>query len=211
MLFAMIQNWEIRKRARETLKGNWTVPVLVMLFLFLISAAASALLDDIYWIVLVVFLGAMCFGRVSVMLMLVRKKSPQISNMFDGFKILEKTVPLSLLMTLFVLLWTLLLIIPGIVAAFRYSMSFYLLYDNPKLSPKQAIAKSKEMMHGYKAKLFWLELSFIGWYLLGILTLCIAWFWIAAYQNTATAIFYEELKKEKGFQAKPAQKQKKKR
>jgi len=189
----MIENYEIRKKARELLKGKWTVPVLANIIMFAIAVVLGSF-DKFPQLVLnLLFSGAIAFGLVSVFLLLVRKKKHDVKNFFDGFRLLEKTIPLSLLMYLFIILWSLLLIIPGIIAALRYSMSYYLLHDNPKLGAQDTIRKSKELMAGYKWKLFCLHLSFIGWYLLGILTLGIGWLWVASYHGTAVAIFYEEL------------------
>lgn len=87
------------------------------------------------------------------------------------------------------------LFIPAIIAQLRYSMAFYVLYDNPEISPMDAINKSKEMMKGCKGKLFLLYLSFIGWALLSLLTLGIGMLWVASYLKTSEANFYENLKK----------------
>ena len=91
-------------------------------------------------------------------------------------------------------LWSLLLIIPGIVASFAYSMTFFIMADNPNLSANDAIRVSKEMMKGHKAELFWLELSFLGWILLGFLSFGIGFLWIWSYIYTAKAIFYHEIR-----------------
>jgi uncharacterized membrane protein len=198
----MIENYEIRKKARESLKGKWNIPVIAHLILFAVAISPGLFHPALQLILNLLFTGAFSFGMVALFLLLVRKKKHAVKNIFDGFRILERTIPLSLWMCLFILLWALLLIIPGIIAAFRYSMSYYILYDNPKIKAKDAIRKSKEMMLGYKWKLFCLHFSFIGWYLLGILTLGIGWLWVATYQGAATAIFYEELKKEKSTKKK---------
>ena len=101
-----------------------------------------------------------------------------------------------LLMYIFVFLWTLLLIIPGLIKAFSYALTPYILIDYPELSANQTINLSKKMMKGHKFDLFWLGLSFIGWILLGILTLGIGYLWLIPYINTATAAFYQDVKAE---------------
>ena len=75
-----------------------------------------------------------------------------------------------------------------------FSQIFYLLADNPQIGAVEVLKKSAEMMKGYKWKLFCLHLSFIGWYLLGIVTLGIAFIWVGPYIKTANTIFYENLK-----------------
>lgn len=98
-----------------------------------------------------------------------------------------------LLVGVFTFLWSLLFIIPGIIKAYAYSMTSYILIDNPELGPNEARLKSIEMMRGYKGKLFGLDLSFIGWHLLCILSLGIGYIWLMPYITSARAAFYQEL------------------
>ena len=98
----------------------------------------------------------------------------------------------SFLQTLYVLLWTLLLIIPGIVAGYSYAMTPYILAENPDLTASEAISRSKEMMEGNRMDLFVLELTFIGWELLCILTLGIGNLWLGPYKAAAKAAFMQE-------------------
>jgi uncharacterized membrane protein len=86
------------------------------------------------------------------------------------------------------------LIVPGIIAAFRYSMAFYILKDHPEISPMEAIRRSKEMMVGQKWRYFVLNLSFIGWALLCILTLGIGFLWMHPYISVTNSHFYDELR-----------------
>ena len=101
-----------------------------------------------------------------------------------------------LLMGIFVFLWTLLLIIPGIIKGFAYSLVPYILVDKPELSANEAINLSIKMMKGHKFDFFWLCLSFIGWILLAILTFGIGLFWLMPYMYTAYAAFYQDVKAE---------------
>ena len=98
------------------------------------------------------------------------------------------------LMELFVALWSLLFLIPGIVKMFSYAMTPFILEENPELTANEAIDRSRAMMKGHKFDLFWLYLSFIGWFLLGMITLGVAYLWIYPYIQTATAAFYEDVK-----------------
>ena len=98
------------------------------------------------------------------------------------------------LMGLFIALWSLLLIIPGIVKAFSYAMTPFILEENPELGANDAIDRSRAMMKGHKFDLFWLLLSFIGWYLLCIITFGLASLWVTPYMSTAIAAFYEDVK-----------------
>lgn len=104
---------------------------------------------------------------------------------------------ISPVLTAYALLMTvcsLLLVIPAVIFYYMFSQIFYLLADNPQIGAVEVLKKSAEMMKGYKWKLFCLHLSFIGWYLLGIVTLGIAFIWVGPYIKTANTIFYENLK-----------------
>ena len=90
-------------------------------------------------------------------------------------------------------MWALLFIIPGIIKAYAYSMSFYLMKKDPNLSGQDAITKSKEYTMGYKSDLFMLDLSYLGWYFIGIFTLGILWLWIVPKHLTARVLYYDEI------------------
>ena len=98
------------------------------------------------------------------------------------------------LMRLFIALWMLLLIIPGIVKIFSYAMTPYILEENPELSANEAIDRSRAMMKGHKFDLFWLYLSFLGWIILCFFTLGIGLLWLAPYMQASHAAFYEDVK-----------------
>jgi uncharacterized membrane protein len=99
-------------------------------------------------------------------------------------------------MTLFVWLCTLLLIVPGIIMSYAWFLVPYLLVDNPELSLMETLSLSRKMMHGNKWRLFKLQLSFIGWILLNVLTLGIASLWVMPYMMTAMSAFYQDVKAE---------------
>ena len=98
------------------------------------------------------------------------------------------------LMGVFVFLWSLLFVIPGIIKAFSYAMTPYILEEHPELTANEAIDHSRAMMKGHKFDLFWLYLSFIGWGILCIFTLGIGLLWLVPYMQTAQASFYEDVK-----------------
>lgn len=113
-----------------------------------------------------------------------------------GFRPFWKNVWGMLLMNILIGLWTLLLIVPGIIKAFSYAMTPYILHDNPELSASEAIHRSRMMMSGHKFDLFWLYLGFIGWIFLCILTAGIGFLWLVPYMETAQAAFYQDIKAE---------------
>ena len=118
-----------------------------------------------------------------------------ITNTFHiGFSNYWHKVWGMLLMTILIFLWSLLLIIPGIIKWFSYSKTPFILEENPELGASEAIHRSRMMMRGHKFDLFWLYLSFIGWFFLCILTCGIGFLWLGPYVDTALAAFYEEVK-----------------
>ena len=119
-------------------------------------------------------------------------KKDQVGVLFDRFGIFFKAVGLKIYMGFFVLLWSLLFIIPGIVASYRYSMAPYIMAENPDIGIREAVNMSKQMMAGHKGRLFGLHWSFFGWALLCALTLGIGNLWLNPYMNAAQAAFYIE-------------------
>lgn len=125
--------------------------------------------------------------------LLVNGDNNTLGNLFN-FSNYWRKIGGMLLVGIFTFLWTLLFIIPGIIKAFSYSMTPYILDENPELGASEAIHRSRMMMKTHKFDLFWLYLSFIGWWLLCILTCGIGFLWLAPYFQTAKAAFYEEVK-----------------
>ena len=187
------KNFELRAKAREKLKGRWLYGILVCF----ISTAISGILGWIPGVNFLYFLiitGPLTLGMATFFLNLQRDQNPIIENLFDGFKTFSPALVLQLWIVLFTFLWSLLFIIPGIIAALRYSMSFYILHDHPEMNPKDALKLSKQMMLGRKGKLFLLGLSFIGWAILACITFGIGFLWLVPYINASIASFYEDIK-----------------
>jgi len=138
--------------------------------------------------------GPITLGVAAYFLKLTRNEGPCIENMFGGFKFFVKSFVLNFLIKLFTILWTLLLIIPGIIASLGYSMSYYIMMDNPELSALEALNRSKCMMAGFKFELFSLWCSYIGWFILGIISFGIGFLWINPYYEAAKANFYQDLR-----------------
>jgi uncharacterized membrane protein len=138
--------------------------------------------------------GPVTLGLKTFFLNLDRGKPAKFEDLFSQFQNFLNGFLLQLLTSLFILLWALLLIVPGIIAGFSYAMAPYLMADNPALGPMEAIRASKEMMKGHKFELFCLGLSFIGWALLCLLTLGIGDLWLTPYMEASNAAFYDNLK-----------------
>ena len=179
-----------RKTAWAKLSGNWTTAVVAyLIYSVLLGVLSSTGVGTL------IFSGAMSVGMSIVLMQISRADTSKIESLFDGFrKGLGNNIVAGILVSLFTFLWSLLLIIPGIVKSYSYAMTFYILADNPDMAPTEAINKSKEMMKGNKWRLFCLDFSFIGWYLLSILTLGILLLWVNPYSMQARVEFYESLK-----------------
>lgn len=124
---------------------------------------------------------------------LIDREEEKISQLVSYFPHWKNAICLALLRFLYVFLWSLLFIIPGIIAAYNYSMSSYILTENPDMSASEALRRSKEMMDGNKWRLFCLEMSFIGWAFLCGLTMGIGYLWLLPYEKAAFTDFYREI------------------
>ena len=139
--------------------------------------------------------GIIAAGFVIFLLNTIRNRQPCFGNLFDGFGIWSKVILLNLLEGLLIGLWGLLLVVPGVIAYYRYSQAIYILIDDPKKSPVQCLRESKAMMNGHKSELFTLDLSMIGWYLLGLIPYLgyLAQIWTVPYIGMVRALYYEKL------------------
>ena len=191
---AMPENCDIRAAARGELKGRWTQPVLCTLVYFIVIAAISSIPGLNFVSFLVTLPLAFGFALTFLNFMRGENRDEMVAQPFQVFKNYGRYLGTSLLQAIFIVLWSLLLIIPGIIMSYAYAMTPFICRDNPELSASECIAKSKEMMKGYKIKLFLLDLSFIGWFLLTILTLGIYNLWLRPDILCSHAKFYEELK-----------------
>ena len=192
-------NVELMKMAEESLSGKWGLAAGTF-FVYFIIIVAIQLMSEFYPITGLVSLlitGPLALGVAIFSLNISRDKNPQSDQIFDGFKNFGTSIGAYFLMGLFVLFWSLLLIIPGIIAAISYSMTFYIIADDDSIGPMDAIDKSIEIMDGYKWKYFCLNLRFLGWALLCILTLGIGFLWLAPYIQVSLANFYEDIKENK--------------
>ena len=198
---------EYRKYARETLGHDifgtkWMYALLAYLVCSLLVGAVSALSVGILGILV---LGPLSYGIISVFLRIKRNEDEkaEVVHLFDGFKDkFGESFVAALLMDIFIFLWTLLLIIPGIIKSYSYSATMYLVRER-NLEGTEAITESRRLMNGKKWKLFCLDLSFIGWYFVGLLCLGIGALWVHTYHEAAKAHFFDDvLNEEKVIEAK---------
>jgi len=236
----------LRAISRNELKGNWlTVTLCVYLYYLLLTvipqvfnefvslgsitqysefARQNVTFSYIAYFYIMFFTGVFSVGICSFMIAFFRNKDINPGYLFNGFEYYLKCFALSIVIGLFTFLWTLAFIVPGIIAAIRYSQAYFILADDPDKGIMQCINESKYMMNGNKAKYFVLQLTFIGWlflsaipvsvfsnrniiandivsFLLSTLTaviLCI----VIAYIKTTQTVFYDMLTEH--LKAKPA-------
>ena len=132
----------------------------------------------------------------------IRRTAPDFGNLLDGFGMMPRLLWLLILEALFVMLWSCLFVVPGIVAAYRYSLAVYIMIDHPELSAIDCIRESKRMTQGYKAQLFRLDLSFLLWLLLSSLPVVgyAVQVILTPYMETARALYYEQIRAAQGIE-----------
>lgn len=226
--YSKMNNVGIRRKAREALVSKWKVVITTFFFYSIVINLPQVLFEQIgltfLSMLFAVFVGGGFMIGVARYFLNVAKCEPvNKSELFYGFtagKMYWKNVALFIYRGLFVFLWSLLLIVPGIIAAIRYSQAFYILAENPEKGIRECMNESKDMMRGYKGQYFCLALSFIGWGILSIIpvvictvVMCICLFWsmitvallmclitciftapISVYINSSLAVFYMQLK-----------------
>ena len=161
---------------------------------FLIGGAVYLILAAVVLGVLYFILGSVIeVGYARFNLNLTGGEKPPFETLFSYFPNWKTVAVARLLQTVYVLLWTCLLVIPGIVAGYSYAMTGYILAEHPELTAGEAIAQSKAMMDGNRWRLFCLHFSFIGWNILCALTLGLGNLALRPYTAAAEAAFYREI------------------
>ena len=211
----MKTNQDYKNAALAALNGNWAPVVVATIVMYIVSfvvqlsaqpLTATADPESLKTVALIVATMVvtmfatvpMSVGYYNALNKLYLDGDNKVtSNMFTiGFGRVLRYVGGMFLMGIYIFLWMLLLVVPGIIKALAYSLTPYILKDYPELSVNQAINLSVKMMKGHKMRYFLLTLSFIGWGLLGILTLGIGYIWLTPYMYTTTAAFYQDVKNE---------------
>ncbi len=201
-----------RTVARQSLTGKWGTAILAGIIASMLGATDGFSMDinlnseteNIFTPVLLstvlislaltIIVGSVvAVGYASFNIKLIDGKYVSIGDLFSFFSHFKTIVLTYLLKLAKVFLWTLLFIIPGIIASYNYALSDYLLAENPELTPSQALDMSKTIMYGNRFRLFCLELSFFGWAILCLFTFGIGFLWLNPYQKAALAAFYRDL------------------
>ena len=203
----MLENHQLRYNAKQQLGGGifrsaWLNMLCVCTITPLLSGVfTSTDVDYVHWIGLVVMFlatGALQFGLARVMTNCARNREWGIGQVFSAFSenAFGKTLLLNIVHSIFLFLWSLLFLIPGLIKSYSYALIYYLQQEpeNVHKEPTELITESRIWMNGYKWKLFCLDLSFIGWYLLGALCLGIGTLFVVPYHQMARTNFYLDLR-----------------
>lgn len=171
---------EIRESARISLKGTWKVAILSTLMLSIASFIQNftqMFNAKLFVILSISFSALIMFGYTAIILHIVRGEEAEFLEIFAEYKRFLKALGIIILMRIYITLWSLLLVVPGMIAVIKYSMTFYIWVDNPDIGVNEAIRKSIEMTNGYKWDIFRLGLSFIGWNILVSIPMWAVLFW----------------------------------
>ena len=200
-----------RAQSRASLSNRWGAAVIATLVYFVISGVVSAvfsapanafsgmasegmggILTILAWCITLPLSWGYSIAILDYYRNSERTDIP-FGSLFDGFKHYMRVFGTTFLYTIYTFLWTLLLIVPGIIKMLSYSMTPYILKDRPELSYDAAIEESMRLMEGHKMAYFKLLFSYIGWILVCILTLGIGIFWVQPWMSAASCAFYEDL------------------
>ncbi len=196
-----MSNYEMRARARESLGNSlfhstWLLSVGITIVTALIIAA----INYVGSIASILLMGPIYVGLHFVFLKIARNEEDvKFEHAFSGMNSFGSNVILGVMHNLFVFLWTLLFIIPGIIKSYSYAMVYFIKADYPEYGWRECLEESERLMKGHRWDFFVFNLSFIGWDILCLFTLGIGYLWLDPYKSTANAIFYEELKRSKEY------------
>lgn len=189
---------EMKTRAKASLgngifQNKWMMALLVCLINYLVTGAAGSLIPGIGAVVVT---GPLGFAVAYMFLKQARdNEAMNLNDLLAGFtKDFGGTLLIGLMTSLFVALWSILLIVPGIIKSYAYSMAYYIKADHPDYDWRACMNGSQDMMRGHKMELFVLDLSFIGWYIVGAMCMGIGTLWVTPYHNATRAQFYESLR-----------------
>lgn len=185
-------NSDLKGQAKSLLNGQWNKCALLSLIFLALSSGVSGV-PGIGGLVSLIITGPLTLGMAKIFLNITNQKEFKYEDIFNGFYDFQRSFLAHLLILVFTVLWALLFIIPGIIAALSYSLTYYIMAEDSEITANEARLKSKELMVGFKGDLFMLGLSFIGWAFLCLFTLGIGFLWLIPYMNTSFALFYRKV------------------
>lgn len=193
----MIDRAELKAHARQMMSGNMGMLIVCMVIVGALAGVCSAI-PYIGPVLGICVLGPLSLGEAYIYLNLTRGYEPDVNVLFSGFQRFTDTLVLTILMRIFIFLWSLLLFVPGVIKAISYSQAYYILAEHPEMSGKEALDASIEMMDGHKMDYFVLLLSFIPWILLCTITCGLAVLYVYPYMDATLVNFYQTIKQPAG-------------
>jgi uncharacterized membrane protein len=193
----MIDRAELKAQARQMMGGNMGMLIVCMVIVGALAGVCSAI-PYIGPVLGICVLGPLSLGEAYIYLNLTRGYEPDVNVLFSGFQRFTDTLVLTILMRIFIFLWSLLLFVPGVIKAISYSQAYYILAEHPEMSGKEALDASIEMMDGHKMDYFVLLLSFIPWLLLCTITCGLAVLYVYPYMDATLVNFYRTIKQPAG-------------
>lgn len=185
---------EYREIARESLKGIWGKMIIISLLGSFLGAGIFPLENAFMLFPISFLIGSFAsLGYQQICRDVLDYREPLLSDLFYFSDVFFHSLALRLKVLCLTLLWSLLLIVPGIIKAYSYSMAGYLLSLDPDMNTGEAIRQSKELMKGNKWKLFCLQFSFIGWILLSLVTLGLGFLVVRPYMQIAITAFFDDI------------------
>jgi len=177
---------DLTAAARAGLSGNWGQATgLLLLFLLLLVGSTIGCMS---WL----FAGPLAVGLSSFFLS-VHNGMPRLSQLFGGFNYFGKSFLSTFLMGVFIMLWCLLFVVPGIIKTYSYALTFFIIAEDSSVGAVEAITRSRQLMDGNKWRLFCLYLRFTGWGILCLFTFGLGFLWLGPYMMAATTAFYDDL------------------
>lgn len=200
----MLTRIELKTKSKEQLRGNWGKVIIATLIVMLITSTGvttARFFEDGSGITITANLISLFFGGVFtvglskfLLNFIDGVDKANISDILSGFSIYFKTLGLYLLYGLIVFVGLIFLFIPGIILGLMFSQSFFILAEDNEKGIIQCLEESANLMKENKLDFFVLQLSFIGWIILSILTLGIGYIWLQPYMSLTEANYYLELK-----------------
>ena len=183
---------ELKKDALKQLKGNWLTAIMACFIVFFVPVILGII--PFGGIVTFFISGPLAFGSSLFFINFAKGKNPQFEMLASGFNSFFSNFLLLLIKSIYIFLWSLLLVIPGIVKTYSYYLTYFIKAENPHMSAAEAIDASMKMMQGHKWRLFCLHFSFIGWFILSMITFGLGTIWLVPYMEVSDANFYLDLK-----------------
>ena len=186
---------QLMQKARTLLATHWVVSIGVC-FVYSLVVAVPAELNSYGEMLSFLLAGPLQLGLCFFFLNLVRGEETRFELLFKGFKPLLTVLLCYAIIAALTIVGLILLIVPGIIVALGFSMTYYIIADDPEITFQVALEQSWKLTDGYKMELWVLNLRFIPWYILGLLCLIVGVFAVIPWHNTTLALYYEHLKEQ---------------